>query len=180
MKKYDFFSLLRLLAMPLLTVLMGLILLLSPDTATVLISKLLGWIFLLVAVSDFFSTYAGGKKNILRPVVAVLVGLWVLMNPLSIAKSLGRILGLTLFIWGSGSIRRNRHSGMTPGIIAAGAVALLGIILFLLPMTATRLVLNVAGIVIIGIGVADGYDRIHGRKQLDEGKDPNIIDVEKL
>ena len=180
MKKYDFFSLLRLLAMPLLTVLMGLILLLSPDTATALVSKLLGWVFLLVAVSDFFSTHAGGKKNILRPVIAGLVGLWVLMNPLSIAKSLGRIFGLTFFIWGSGSIRRNRHSGMTPGIVAAGAVTLLGIALFLVPMTATRLVMNIAGIVIIGIGVADGYDRLRGKKRLDEDDDPDIIDVEKV
>ena len=112
--------------------------------------------------------------------IAGLVGLWVLMNPLSIAKSLGRIFGLTFFIWGSGSIRRNRHSGMTPGIIAAGAVALLGIMLFLLPMTATRLVLNIAGIVIICIGAADGYDRLRGKKRLDDGDDPNIIDVEKL
>ncbi len=180
MKKYDFFSLLRLLAAPALTVLMGLVLLLSPDTATALVSRLLGWVFLLLAVADGFSARAGDKKKILRAVIVGIIGVWVLLNPLSLAKSLGRVLGLTFFIWGSGSIRKNYRDRLTPGIVAAGAVALLGIALFLVPMTATRLVLNIAGIVIIGIGVADGYDRLYGKKMLNDGDDPNIIDVEKL
>ena len=180
MKKYDFFSLLRLLAAPALTVLMGLVLLLSPDTATALVSRLLGWVFLLLAVADGFSARAGDKKKLLRAVIVGIIGVWVVMNPLSLAKSLGRVLGLTFFIWGVNSLRRNYRDRLTPGIVAAGAVALLGTALFLVPMTATRLVLNIAGIVIIGIGVADGYDRLHGKKMLDDGDDPNIIDVEKL
>lgn len=180
MKKQAILPLLRLLAPSLLTGLLGLVLLLSPDTATALFSRLLGWVFLLVAISDFLSARAGSKQPILRTIVLALIGLWTLMNPLSIAKSLGRILGLTFFIWGSGHIRRNRQDKLTPGIVAAGVIALVGIVLFLVPMTVTRLVLNIAGIVIIGISISDGYDRLRGRKRIDGGTNPDIIDVEKV
>ena len=180
MRKYTPMQLVRLLAVPALTVMMGLILLLSPDTASVLVGKLLGWVFLLMAPVDFFSSRAAGKKSILRPLFIALIGLWVLANPLSITKMLGRILGLAFLIWGINSFRRTDRQPGSLRTLAAGAVTVLGIVLFLLPMTASRLVLGIAGIVIIAIGVTDGYDRLRGKKRLEGGDDPNIIDVEKL
>ena len=164
MKDMEFSRLIRLLAVPLATVVLGLVLLFSPDTAAALFCKLLGWFLLLTALADGYSVWSGKKKHLVRALLLGIIGLWLLRNPLGLAKSIVRILGLTFFSWGAGNIRRNYRDRVTPGILVAGAVAVLGGILVLVPMEATRLVLNVAGIVIIGIGVADGYDRIHGRK----------------
>ena len=180
MKKYTPMELFRLLAAPAAAILMGLILLLSPDTASALVGKLLGWVFLLLAVADGISAFSGGKKVLLRALFVGLIGLWVLANPLRVTKTLGRILGLTFFIWGINSFRRADRQAGSLRTLAAGAVTVLGIVLFLLPMTATRLVLKIAGIVIIGIGAADVFDRLQGRKRLDRGNDSTIIDVEKV
>jgi len=180
MKKYTISQLLNLLGIPALTVALGAVLLLSPDTASALGGKLLGWFFLLAAVMDVISLRSGKKKSLVPTVLLVLVGLWLVMNPLSLAKGIGQVLGLAFFIWGAGKVRKHPGDRMHPRVLIAGAVALLGIGLFLIPMTATRLVLRVAGVVIISLGIADGYNRLHGRKQLEQGDDPKIIDVEKL
>ncbi len=180
MKKYTPAQLIHLLLSPILTVLMGLVLLFSPDTAAAFMSKLLGWLVLLGALTQGLSARSGSKKSASWAAILTIIGLWLLVRPLSLTKILGRLLGLAFFAWGVGTVRRNFRGKLTPGLVAAGAVAILGTVLFLVPMSATRLVLNIAGIVIIGIGVADGFDRIQGRKLLAEGSDPNIIDVEKL
>ena len=180
MKKYTPIQLIRLLFPPALTVLIGLVLLLSPDRAAALLSKILGWTLLLVALTEGMSIRSRRKNAVIRTVIFALFGLWLLSKPLSLFTSLGRILGLGFFGWGVNNLRRQDRSRVTPGLVAAGAVTILGLVLFLVPMSATRLVLNIAGIVIIGIGVADGFDRFKDRKALDELDDPNIIDVEKL
>lgn len=180
MKKYTPAQLVRMLAAPAVTVLIGLILLFSPDTASALVGRLLGWVFLLLALADAVSLRSADKKRLVRAVIVGLIGLWVLTNPLSVTKTLGRILGLTFFIWGIHRIRGNDRCAVDLRTLTAGAVTILGAVLFLLPLSVTRTVLNIAGIVIIAIGIADGFDRIKGRKLLNEGSDPNIIDVEKL
>ena len=181
MKKYTIPQLLSLLAAPLLTVLLGLVLLFSPDTASALFGKLLGWCFLLGALAVAFSARKASRHwGVIGSIILGALGVWMLLNPLVLAGAIGRILGLALFGWGVGTVRRSFCQKITPGLVAAVAVALLGLVLFLLPMAATRLALNLAGIVIICIGVADGIDRIRGQKLLDEGSDPNIIDVEKV
>ena len=181
MKKYTVPQLISLLAAPLLTVLLGLVLLFSPDTASALFGKLLGWCCILGALAFAFSARKeNGRWGVIGGIILGALGVWMLLNPLVLAGAIGRILGLALFGWGVGAVRRNFGPKITPGLAAAGAVALLGLVLFLLPMAATRLALNLTGIVIICIGVAEGIDRIRGQNLLDEGDDPNIIDVEKI
>lgn len=171
---------LRLLAGPALTVVLGLILLLSPDSASALVGKILGWVAVLTALAEAFG---GGKGSAVKAVIFGIIGVLILRDPLYVAKFLGRVLGLALFMWGFGGIYRARRVGplsLTPGTVLSGAVALIGLVLFFVPMATSRLVLSVIGILIIGIGVAEGYDRLREKKQLEEGSDPNIIDVEKL
>lgn len=179
MQKHTIPQLLRLLGIPALTVALGAVLLLNPDTVSALGGKLLGWVFLLAAVMDLFSQPSGEKKYRVRTILTLLLGLWLLMNPLVLAKGIGRVLGLAFFIWGIGKFRGNPDR-RSPRSLAGGAVALLGLALFLLPMSTSRLVLRVIGIVTICLGIADGFDRLRGRKLLDQGNDPKIIDVEKL
>ena len=107
----------------------------------------------------------------------------ILRDPLYVAKFLGRVLGLALFMWGFGGIAGARRVGklsLTPGTVLSGAVVLLGLVLFLVPMTTSRLLMSGLGILIVIIGLKEGFDRLREKKQLEAPDDPNIIDVEKL
>ena len=54
------------------------------------------------------------------------------------------------------------------------------LLMTVLPLASSRMFFHVIGIILICLGVAQGADNLRGRKLLDEGDDPNIIDVEKL
>lgn len=189
MKKETILHWARLLAMPILIILLGLVLLFSPDTASALVGKLLAWVCILAGAAlgaGVFLNRSGGQNNrLVWAVISLAAGVWMLLNPLTIAKFLGRVLGLTLMIRGAQAITENlRYNGrklvLSPALILAGVTVAAGALLVILPMATSRLVFNLVGLVMIGVGIAEGYDRLRGRKQLDEGQDPNIIDVEKV
>lgn len=189
MKKYTPIQLFRMLAVPMVMVLIGLILLLSPDTASALVGKLLGWAAVLAGLAmganAIFGAPAARNNRIIWAVVCFAGGVWLLMNPLTVAKFLGRVLGIVLMIRGGHAVAENiRYQGkkliLSRGLILAAAVVLAGAVLVILPLASSRMFFNIIGIVMICVGVAEGIDRLKGRKLLDEGQDPNIIDVEKV
>ena len=189
MKKYTPSQLIRLLAVPALTVMMGLILLLSPDTASALVGKLLGWCAILAAlgmgIGVFLGGTAGRNNRIIWAVIFFAAGFWLLMNPLSVAKFLGRVLGISMMIRGGQSAADNiRYRGkkleLSRGLILGAVTLIIGALLVILPLASSRMLFNAIGIILICAGIALGWDNLRGRKLLDEGDDPNIIDVEKL
>ncbi len=189
MKKDDILAYIHLLAMPVLTVLLGLILLFSPDTASALVGRILGWVSILAGLGFVAGVFLGERSRqnnrIIWAVICLATGFWILRNPLFLAEFLGRVLGICLMIRGAHRIREELHyrNGkilFSTGLVLACILALFGLVLILLPLTTSRLVFSVVGAVMVGIGIAEGIDRLRGRKLLDEGSDPNIIDVEKL
>ena len=167
----------RLLAGPALAVILGLILLVNPDSASALIGTVLGWIAVLIALAEAFS---GGKGAPVKGILFGCLGVLFLTNPLLVARFLGRALGLSLFVWSMGGIRRNRGKKLTPGLLFSCALLVVGFVLFVTPMTTSRLVLAGVGILIILVGVTEALERLRENKQLEEPEDPNIIDVEKI
>ena len=189
MKKYTIPQLLFLLGMPALTVVLGLVLLLSPDTASALVGKLLGWAAVLVGLGlgahGILGAAAGRNSRILWAVICFAAGVWLLMHPLTIAKFLGRVLGLALMIRGGQAAAKHiryqgKHLLISRSLVIAAVAVIVGAVLVILPLASSRMLFNVLGIVMICAGIAEGYDRFRGRKLLDEGQDPNIIDVEKV
>ncbi len=186
MKKYTIPQLISLLGMPALTIVLGLVLLVSPDTASALIGEILGWSSVLGALAFAFGARSGkNRRAVVGGILLGVLGVWMLMNPLFLASIVGRVLGIYLLLRGLGNLRANRKNQggtlrFTPGLVLAAAIALIGLVLILVPLATSRLVFSVIGIVMICVGIAEGVDRIRGRKELDEGDDPNIIDVEKL
>lgn len=189
MKKYTTSQLVRLLAAPAAAVLVGLILLFSPDTASALVGKIVAWCCILAALAlgagVLLGNPAARHNRITWVVIFFAAGFWMLMNPLSIAKLLGRVLGIALLIRGGQKISREMQlSGgkiaVNPAFVFAALTVAVGLILVVLPLATSRLVFNVVGILLIGVGIAHGADNLRGRKQLNEGEDPNIIDVEKV
>lgn len=177
MKKHDIFSLLYQLASPLALMLLGLTLIFSPDTASALLSRILGWVAILagvgIGIAAIFSKNGQVAKGILA-VGCVSIGGFLMRNPLVLAAGLGRILGVLLILRGGRDVIQSRRRGH--GQLLAIAVTVIGVVLTVLPMTTSRLVFSGIGAVVLLIGVAMLLDRLKDRKYLDD-HDPNIIDA---
>ena len=131
MKKYTPAQLIPLLAGPVVTVLLGLVLLFSPDTASALVGKLIAWCCILAAaalgVGVLLRDSVRRNNRITWVVVFFAAGIWMLLNPLTIARILGRLLGIGLLIRGgqklSGELEKDAHyldRGPDPGCPAPG------------------------------------------------------------
>lgn len=188
MKKLDIAKCLRLYAAPVLTILLGLILLVNPDSASALVAKVIAWVLVLLGVGLGLGAVLGQPINrisrILWAAVCLLLGLWLLGNPLVIAKVIGRVLGFVLILEGAGDVKQNLDAqggkwNLTPSLLLAGATLLIGLILVLLPMSTSRIFFTICGIVLICVGVGELVDRYRHGNRLERG-DSDIIDVEKL
>lgn len=178
MKKYDIPSLLRLLLAPAGLILLGLLLLFHPDSASVLLAKILGWTlmvlgggFIVAALVDRLDIV--GK--VLGAVVCLCAGLYLVRNPLALAAGIGRFVGILLVIWGIRELidAWKDKTGLVFPIIGT----VFGVILIVLPMTTSRLVWTLCGIAVLLIGAAMLVDRLRVYKRLKGPDDPNIIDA---
>lgn len=176
MNKEKIFSLISRLWTPVALTVLGLMLLLNPDSASVLIAKLLGWVLIAFAIGFGIAAITGetGKTGKgITAVVLALVGGWLTKNPLALAAWIGRLVGVLLVIDGLQDIAQARKLGeryLLPLI-----VTVVGAVLVLLPMTTTRLVFSLCGAVVTVIGIVMLLDRLRGHKKIDSGSD--IIDA---
>ena len=178
MKKQDILSLIQLLLVPALLILLGLILVVNPDTASALISKLLGYALTLGAVGTGLAavfSHSGKVRKAVCAVVLAMVGGWLMMHPLWLTAWVSRFLGILIMV----------NSGMDlayalkckRNVIFHAAATAIGALLVLMPMSASRLVFTLCGVAVLVIGGVMLLDRIRGRRWLREGDDPNIIDA---
>lgn len=178
MKKQDIFSLIYQLASPVLLILLGAVLVLSPDTASALIAKLLGWVLILTGIGFGISAIVNRSGAVGKGIMAVgcvCIGGFLTANPLLLAAGIGKLLGFLIVVRGLRDVFLSRKSGH--GKILAIVTAVVGIVLIVLPMTTSRVVFMICGVVILLIGIAMLLDRLKGRRYLDDGGDPNIIDA---
>lgn len=169
-------ALLRQFAMPAVMVLLGAILLLNPDSAAVMIASVIAWILLGCSAFYGVSLLLGGKKHrtsqIITCAVCLILGTALLANPLLLAANLGRFLGLILAVEGFQNLLKHSVSKAMAILTLAGAAVLL-----MAPMTASRLVFSLCGLILLVIGAAQIWERLR-RRQLKKGNDDsNIIDA---
>ena len=170
MKKLNFTEAVNRFGMPVTTIVLGLILLLVPDSASALIAygiggilTLGGIVFVIGALLDRSFSKGFGA------LVCLSIGGTLMGNPLLLARNLGRFLGILLAIEGGDCLRRgNRVFGV---VILVAAAALV-----LSPMALSRLVFSLCGLVMLLIGIGMLADRIRNQKRLHKGDD-NIIDA---
>ncbi len=182
MKKFDFGKLLKVFGGPALMAVLGIILLLNPDSASALIAKIAGWVLVIASGIYALSMLQEGipGPRLISALVGAAVGIWLLCNPLVLASALGRFAGVLLLyrggrdIWEYYQLYQENAARKLPivGIVSA----VLGLVLFFLPLSASRLLFSLVGLVLIGVAAAEIYDRIKVRELLDSG-DPNIIDA---
>ena len=184
-KKYDFLKIINTYVIPSLVIALGVILILNPDSASALVSSLMGWVLVAVVCATGATGLglAGPARTtkLLWAAAALLTGIWLLCQPLMLVSALGRILALGLLYWGGSRLwdvyRIRRSGGYAPWPVIAAVTAGLGLVLLVSPLSASRLLFRVVGIVVAALGISELIRRVSTKGCLEEGDDPNIIDA---
>ena len=162
--------------MPLLLALLGLALLLAPNAASALASKVLGWILIAWGVGSAIVTITGwpasGIRGIIVTILLIGIGIYLSRNPLALAANLGKLAGIFLVIQGGISLLDRRGARVLPIVTLA-----VGIFLLLFPMTLSKLLFRILGLVLQVSGLGNLLARLRLTKALQEPDDPNIIDA---
>ena len=179
MKQQKWFKYLKLCLAPALLIALGVILIVNPDSASALVAKVIAWALILtgtgLGLRNLLDENDRRVGQIITAAVCLLLGLWLLGNPLILAKSIGRVLGLVVFL----QAMDFRDLGKKPSF-GSIVTAILGLILVLVPMTTSRILFVVLGIVLLVVGVTQLVSRLSGRKRIKASEDPDIIDVDKV
>ena len=157
--------------------LLGLILIVNPDSATALISKVLGTIIIVIGIGFGIGAIVNAKGRTARAITAVVMavaGGWLVNNPLALAAWIGRFIGVLLVIDGLQDIIELRKFGKS--FLLPLIIAVVGAVLVVMPLTTSRLVFTLCGIVVLIIGAAMLFDRLKTRPRLKSADD--IIDAE--
>ena len=162
MKNLDWKDFLRREGGSLLTILCGVILVLKPDTASALLAAVAGWALIAAGVAALIAGFAGGfgAGTVVTGAVLLLAGAWLHRNPLMIASVLGFVVGFLVLRQGIRAMKNAQYSKRNGGLWIPGAVlavleALIGVRLMLSPLSISRLVLSVVGVVLIVIGACN-------------------------
>lgn len=164
-------------AIPVLLCLMGLILLVTPDAASAIVGRLAGVGLLvagLVQMVKAISDPAERGHRLAWAIPALLAAAWLMGEPLALITFGGRLVGLLIAVKGVQNWREAQKWGLRKGPAIVAAVA--GLLLVLLPVTASRLVLRLMGLVALIAGVVMLHD--YRQRDLLDGPDgPDIIDA---
>ena len=166
------------LLMPLLLVILGVVLIVNPDSAAALVGKLVAWLLILLATGmGLVALYGDPSRRVRRLIpaaIALVLGLWLLANPLFIAESLGRFLGILLALQAGGTIGSAFRRGRRVTLLSV-ITLVAGVVLVLVPMTTSRIVLIICGIVVLCIGAAEMAEQLLPQKR-EKPEKPRIID----
>lgn len=177
MKKNYFWNMLYQLASPAAVTLLGALLLVNPDSASIFIARILGWGLTVIGIGFGIGALLDRKHRIRKAVAAVLfacAGGVLSVQPLLLAAWIGRLIGLLIAIRGLRDLMLYRSYGYSR--ILALITAAVGALLVVLPLTTSRLVFSLCGLVVLVIGIGMLVDRLKHRKRLDRGED-DIIDA---
>ena len=161
MRNLDWKALLRQEGGSLLMILCGVILVLKPDTASALLSAVVGWVLIAVGVAALIGGFTGSSGgSIVTGAVLLLSGAWLHRNPLMIASVLGFVVGFLVLRQGLRAmkdVQRSKRNGgfWIPGAVLAVIEALIGVRLMLSPLSISRFVLSIGGIALIVLGACN-------------------------
>ena len=178
MHKQNFFYYVKRFLTPVILILLGLILCFSPDSATTLLIKILGWILIASAAGLCISAVMIPGSMWGRGIGALIcggAGIYMVTHPLALAAWFGRLIGLILLLQGIQDIIYQKVR--TGSVFLPILTAMVGAVLVVLPMTTSRLVFTIAGIVVLIIGIFMLVDRFRHPAGFHEPEDPNIIDA---
>lgn len=160
-------------------ILCGALLLLFPDSAVALVTRILAWLLVGIGVFKVMKNLKDSAAywgDWVATALYFLLGGYLLVNPLAISETIGRLLGILLMIHGMNGLLRSRYgSAKVIGILTA----LAGAALIVIPRTLINTLLGVAGLVLLIVGIINLVDKLRHGRYLDQGGDPNIIDADE-
>lgn len=180
-------TLVNLAGIPLILIVVGLILIISPDSASALISKVLGWVLVACGVffgiSSFVSLRSKQMSMLLYALICLFIGTWLVHNPLVLAKGIGKFLGIMLGLRGiRGAVDalrvKNQGGSYVAGLVLNLLTLAVGLWMMLSPLSPSRILMTVVGVVFVVIGVANLLNVKGEVKALISGEDTNIIDAD--
>jgi hypothetical protein len=177
MKKNSVLDMIYQLASPVAVVLLGILLTVNPDSASILIARILGWGLSAIAIGFGIAALLDPDHRIRKAVTSVLfacAGGTLAAQPLLLAAWIGRLIGLLIAIRGIRDLLISGSYGYSR--ILAMITTVVGAILVVLPLTTSRLVFSLCGLVVLFIGIGMLVDRLKNQRKLDRG-DSNIIDA---
>lgn len=161
---------------PALTCALGLVLLFRPGSLTAAIARAVGILLALVGCGKLIGVFFGSNKKfdfltVAGSIILILLGFSVIKNPVGLESRLVRLIGILLVLQGI----RNFVDGLAPhSSVTAILSCVVGGVLILMPVTASRLVVMACGIVVLLIGIGMIAD---GLKSGGSGGNDNIIDA---
>ena len=177
MKNNRFLDMLCSLASPIAVTLLGLLLTVNPDSASVLIARILGWALTLIGIGFGVAALIDREHVVRKGITAVAfacMGGTLSANPLLLAAWIGRVIGALIAVRGIRDLLISGSYGYSKTL--ALITTAVGALLVVLPMTTSRLVFSLCGLVVLFIGIGMLLDRLKRRKYLEKG-DGNIIDA---
>lgn len=160
-------------------ILCGALLLLFPDSAVALVTKIVAWVLVGIGVFKVMKNLKDSAAywgDWVYTALCFLVGGYLLIHPLAISETIGRLLGLLLILHGMHDLRQSRY-GSSKALSILTMVA--GVVLVVIPRTLINTLLGVAGLVLLIVGIVNLVDKLRHSRYLEEGSDPNIIDADE-
>lgn len=174
MKSNRIFSALRSYTLPVLLVLMGLVLIILPDSASILISGIIAWVLAMAGLCYLVFSFASRRRtrNVITGMFCLILGVFLVKNPLFLARNLGRVLGVLLAVEGIDNLSKGA-AGKTMGLLTLLGAGLL----LTAPMAASRMVFTLCGVLLAALGAGQILMQLRRKSHSEEDDDPNIIDA---
>ena len=164
---------------PVLTCVLGLVLIFRPGSLTTSIAWAVGALIALAGAGKLvqFFTDHSPKKDFLGlcgAVILLVLGFSIMGKPVRLERQIGLIIGIVLLLQG---IRGFVNPYAIHEKATSIACCVMGVLLMLLPLTLSRLVVVICGIVVLLIGIGMVVDLLTGSRN--NGPDiPDIIDAQ--
>lgn len=172
-----------------LQIALGVLLLTCPDFGSATISLVVGWVLVGAGAIGIAVCVISWPVLELSPALlgaaGLGLGIYILINPLALAKLFGIFAGIYLLVQGVSTLlecRLLRKMGLhhLTGLILGLCMTALGVTLLFCPLTAARWVMILFGICLTVSGAVNLVIRAWAARKLSQpNSDPNIIDADE-
>ncbi len=167
----------------------GLVLVFFPDFGSRTVASVVAWLMMIVGTAGLLigvlSWPLFGIGTLAGSGITLMIGFYILRNPLALASILGVLLGVLLTVQGLGALGdalRLRRNGQiwVFGMVWAGLTLAMGIILIFSPMTTSRIVMTIVGLIMIVCGGGNLYTHFKAKSHIEPRKGGGrIIDADE-
>lgn len=164
----DFFKRIKWSALisAIVTLIIGIFLLVRPDTAVNTISLIVGWLLLISGIFSvilFFTgkTYGFAYLNIILGIIGTVLGLWIVIDPKFISNFITALLGILILTHGavdlqsSFELKKLGNEKWWLDMLFAILTIVLGILVIVLHFNAMKLIMVVCGISLLIDSITD-------------------------